>query len=472
MFDENKVYKALSQNIAYYEYNTIDGRITVVFHDEYIIDNCTIEEGFVSNEFEVLDESKDDMIKFFDLLKANCSKQQMAFKALHDGVKRWYLLSAFERNEEERVVSGVFQNISSFLLEQDKLIELSKTDPLTGLLNKVNTEKYIDKLIMNRGYFMECLIDLDYFKTINDTYGHIYGDRLLVEIAKKLKEIAGDNGDVGRVGGDEFLLIKRIDHNPSDEERRNLCRAIKNAFYDDRGENVYTSRITSTIGLAVYPFDGKTALDLFRCADKALYRGKVKGRNCYIIYNEQMHGGINTSKPLQDSVLEEMSSFADSSIFINNILASVLLSPTKEKIYSKFVDFAAYFKFQRITVYKRDGEEMTPIHVYDESSRDYDLIKFLDFNSFASQLDSNLFVVSDVFEYKHDRVLKSSCMNIPYEHGTIIISACGQQRSTDYLICYEAFNKRRIWNMNQLNAIKILSKLVTTVILSPVTNKA
>jgi len=462
MLDENKMYQLMSKNIAYYEYDTLEDRITILFHSDYIIKDQTIEEAFDGDEFVVEKDSRGDLINFFTLVKGNFSKQQLAFKALHDGISRWYLISSFERNEEDRIVCGIFENISSFLIEQDKLLELSKRDSLTGLLNKVNLEKYIDNCIKERGFFMLCMIDLDYFKTINDTYGHIYGDRVLVAAAEKLKAIAGEDGEVGRVGGDEFILIKRIDHQPVDEEKRNLCRAIKNSFYDDKNNNLYTSRLTTTIGYATYPFDGKTKTDLLARADKALYRGKAKGRNCYVIYNEQMHGAIDVDKPIQDTVMEDFASTADISIFISDIMGGILNNPTKEKALSKLVDIMAYFRLQRITIYKRDGSTIQKVYKMVQSEKEYGELSVLDFKSFNDQFEGGIFIASDIFEYKYDRKAMSACMNIPYDHGSIVISACGLIRATDYLMCFEAFDRRRIWNKNQLTAIKVLSRMIIT----------
>ena len=462
MLDENKMQEAISNNIAYYEYNTLEDRITILFHSDYIANNITPEEAFDGEEFVVAKEFRKDLLSFFMLVRGNYSKQQLAFKAKHNETLRWYLISSFERNETDYIVRGTFENISSFLIEQDKLLELSKRDSLTGLLNKFNIEKYIDDCIKDRGFFMLCMIDLDYFKTINDTYGHIYGDRVLVATTDKLKQIAGENGEVGRVGGDEFVLIKRIDHQPTDEEKRALCRAIKNSFYDNDGNNIYTSRLTTTIGFVTYPFDGKTKTELLARVDKALYKGKAKGRNCYVIYNEQMHGSIDVDRPIQDTVMEDFTNTADISIFISDIMGSILNNPTAEKALSKLNDIMVYFRLQRISVYKRDGSILEKIYTELQSDRGYGEVSVHDLQSFNAQFEGGIFIASDVFEYKYDRIALSKCMDIPYDHGSIVISACGVVRATDYLMCFEAFDRRRIWNKNQLTAIKVLSRMIMT----------
>lgn len=460
MIDIERLHRNVTKNFAYYEYNLTNKTISVFFNDALIIENKLIEESFSCDEFVVNDDSKKDILDFRDLVTDSFSKEQMAFKAKHNGIERWYLVSTFPRNKNENIVCGTIENVSSFLVEQDKLVELSKTDSLTGLLNKTNTDKFIEKLIEERGFFMVCMIDLDYFKTINDTYGHMYGDKVIVNVSNILKQIAGTDGNVGRIGGDEFVLVKRIDHSPSNEERRNLCRQIKSAFIDSKGNDMFTSKLTTTIGLVVYPFDGTTLNDLYSHVDKALYRGKYKGRNCYVIYNEQMHGSINTQKPIQDVAMEAVNGTADMSIFINDVLGGILSNISREKALSKLVDISMYFRIGRITIYENKNNNFELIHKYEYEKNFYDTLTFNDVKLFLSQFDEGVFVASDVYEYKNDRKEKSKCMNIPYDHGSIVIASCGIRRNMDYIFALEIIGRRRIWNNNQIMSIKILAKMI------------
>lgn len=462
MIDNQELFKLLSKNLGYFEYNPLDGKISVVYRGNVIIDDELLKSRPNTKEYIIDDETWQNLINFFDIAENNCSRTQISFKSNKNGVDRWYLLTTFERNEKSEIIHGTLDNISSFLIEQDKLIALSKKDALTGVLNNVNTKKYVEKCVSEKGFFVLCMIDLDYFKTINETYGHIYGDKVLCIITEKLKEIAGSDGEVGRVGGDEFILVKKYSFSPSDTDKRELCRKIKNSFIDDDGNSKYTSKLTTTIGCVTYPFDGRTLEELYMHVDKALYRGKVKGRNCYIIYNEQMHGGIDTKKPIQDTVFETFNGTADSSIFVTDILGSLLKNPTKDKALEKIRDIAMYFRVHRITIYEHLSSVIKPIYSLNITDRNVDPIEIVDYDSFLKQFENGIFVAADVYEYKFDRKKSSDCMTIPYAHGSIVMSACGLDRSMDYIFSLESFDKRRLWNFNQLTALKILPRLIMT----------
>ncbi len=461
MIEDTELFKLLSKNLGYFEYNPINGKISVFYRENVILDNEVLISCPDTKEYKISEDTWHDLIDFFNIAESSCSRNQISFKANKNGVERCYLLTVFERNERKDIIYGTLDNISSLLIEQDKLIELSKKDALTGVLNNVNTKKYVKKCVEEKGFFILCMVDLDYFKLINDTYGHIYGDKVLCIVAEQLKKIVGNDGEVGRVGGDEFVLVKKYKSSPSDSDKRELLRNIKNYFLGDENKK-YTLRLTTTIGCVTYPFDGCTFEELYLHLDKALYRGKVKGRNCYIIYNEQLHGKIDTKKPIQDTVVETFNGTLDASTFISDILGSLLETPTKTKTLEKIKNIAMYFRVHRITIYEHLSENIKPIYSLNITNKNIDPIEIVDYDAFLRQFENDIFVAYDVFEYKFDIKKKFECMNIPYAHGSVVMSACGINRNMDYIFSVEIFDKRRLWNLNQLTALKILSRLIMT----------
>lgn len=135
-----------------------------------------------------------------------------------------------------------------------------------------------------------CIIDVDYFKRVNDNFGHLKGDEVLKEVANIIKTEVGNSGVVGRFGGDEFMVLFY------DVENMLLCRE-KLTSIKDRVRTTYpksddnsTVAVTLSIGCSVYPKDADNYLDLFNLADFCLYMAKDKGRNRYIVYNPDKHG--------------------------------------------------------------------------------------------------------------------------------------------------------------------------------------
>ena len=132
------------------------------------------------------------------------------------------------------------------------------------------------------------IIDIDDFKTINDTYGHMFGDEVLRDVAQILREAVGHNGMCGRIGGDEMFIV--MEHFEDDESIRSILRTIKNniswLYHDDVRD---INKITCSIGTASYPDDASDFDTLFLIADKMLYLAKEKGKNRYIIYHPDLH---------------------------------------------------------------------------------------------------------------------------------------------------------------------------------------
>ena len=166
-------------------------------------------------------------------------------------------------------------------------------DPLTGLVSRGYMLDFARELISSSTPFTFGILDLDNFKFINDTYGHPAGDGVLADVAAHLSGYLGEHGLAGRFGGDEFLFINF----------RDLDYEAKKAFLVDLYQNSGALRknvklegcspfITGTIGCATFPEDAASFDELFSVIDKTLYRGKTKGRNCYIIYVEAKHKNI------------------------------------------------------------------------------------------------------------------------------------------------------------------------------------
>lgn len=165
-----------------------------------------------------------------------------------------------------------------------------KYDSLTNVYRRERIFEYIDCLISKNIPFTYCILDVDNFKQANDNYGHLFGDEVLKEIAKGITNSIGNRGIVGRFGGDEFIFILEniVEYGEVWQACYDVLKSPKPISY--KYVNNYLT--TYTIGAANFPNNAKTKEELFELADKALYRGKQKGRNCFIIYVEEKHKDI------------------------------------------------------------------------------------------------------------------------------------------------------------------------------------
>lgn len=166
------------------------------------------------------------------------------------------------------------------------------TDSLTKTFNR----NYLEEMssVLNLGYYSLAMLDLDKFKTINDTYGHKTGDYILSQASKVFKNSIRDSDILVRYGGEEFLLL--INNRGSDESTLDICKRLKNNiskehfFYD--GNEI---KVTVSIGLHKHPYLEKNLQEAIKKADEVLYLAKRNGRNRIEIYDEKITSGSQFS---------------------------------------------------------------------------------------------------------------------------------------------------------------------------------
>lgn len=181
--------------------------------------------------------------------------------------------------------STTARDITLQKLTEEKLKHLAEHDPLTGLINRPLFEDRIIQAIALakrvEGIMAVCFLDIDDFKTINDTYGHHIGDLLLCVVAKRMKECVRDIDTVARFGGDEFALI--LSYLDEEKDVINIVNKLIGLFSKEIIIENYSFRITLSIGISLYPKDG--AQELLKKADAAMYYVKKNGKNNFIFFH-------------------------------------------------------------------------------------------------------------------------------------------------------------------------------------------
>ena len=185
-------------------------------------------------------------------------------------------------------------------------------DSLTGLIVRPFMLRFIQSLIQEQRPFTMAIVDLDNFKRVNDNYGHRSGDEMLSTVAESLRCAVGKAGLVGRYGGDEFLLVLP-DNNDYDRTHAFLRGLYNEGGIFRRSLQIRGHRIfcTATIGSAACPKDADSFEALFSLADKTLYRGKSKGRNCFIIYVAEKHAQLEIPTLARRSLYDCFRAMAD-----------------------------------------------------------------------------------------------------------------------------------------------------------------
>jgi len=185
--------------------------------------------------------------------------------------------------------------------QSEKILYQAYYDELTTLPNRTlfidRLNQSIKQLHRNHKQMAVLFIDLDRFKSINESLGHETGDLMLIEIASRLQHSVRDTDSISRFGGDEFgILIDNISNvNIINDIIENIITHISQVFEINENQ-LY---ITASIGISLYPLDGETPNELLRNADSAMYKAKDEGRNTYQYYTKEM-----TSKAFEHILME------------------------------------------------------------------------------------------------------------------------------------------------------------------------
>lgn len=191
-------------------------------------------------------------------------------------------------------IHGAVVDITERKMAQESLQYTATHDALTGLPNRYLFKDRLDQAFLRAdrsgGSVAILLLDLDYFKDINDTLGHPAGDKLLTEVGHRLMKIARASDTVARLGGDEFAIIC-ADMKDTSQIRpiAERCISALGKPYDIDGNDVLSG---CSIGISCYPNDGDNADELTKNADLALYQSKANGRNAFHLYEREMSTNI------------------------------------------------------------------------------------------------------------------------------------------------------------------------------------
>ena len=199
----------------------------------------------------------------------------------------WCGLRASAVRDEHGVLKkivGVLSNIDNEKKETSALHEKAEYDSLTQLLNRATAEQHIIEYLNSYPNGAHCalmIIDLDNFKQINDSFGHMFGDKVLLKAAEIIKRSFRNRDLVARIGGDEFLiLMKDITNQKLIKER---CVQILSAFNSLLSDEQTGCEISCSIGVAISPDYATSYEQLFEFADEAMYLAKKQGKNGYAI---------------------------------------------------------------------------------------------------------------------------------------------------------------------------------------------
>ena len=184
----------------------------------------------------------------------------------------------YDSNEQMIGALGINRDITDRIKETERLEQLAHYDHLTKVPNRylllARLEHLISQSERSKNQFALLFVDLDDFKVINDTKGHVFGDWVLIETASRLKQTIRDSDTVARIGGDEFVLVLENISNRNDVSR--MIQKISKALNEDFMIENQKVDLRCSVGVAFFPEDGATIDSLFTKADMNMYKAKGK----------------------------------------------------------------------------------------------------------------------------------------------------------------------------------------------------
>lgn len=337
----------------------------------------------------------------------------------------------------------------------------TEVDSLTGLLSKGEiTDMAIKAIDVEKKLNISlAIVDVDYFKKVNDTYGHMAGDEILREVAAIMEGEVGNSGVVGRIGGDEFIILyyDAYDMEFSRERIRSIKNTVSTRFpKNDEGKPA----ITLSIGCAAYPKDADNYKDLFMIADFALYIAKEKGRNRYIIYDKEKHG-----------TLDEISQISKMSSRINgrgdmsqgDVMCVIMEYVFGEKEYPLdrlLDDYLENYEAERIAIY--DEEQAKVLHMVGAQVPSADIIAETE-----GYIHGDYWVKRNQEDVIHDlasvenkdknvyQIMKKqgiiSCIHIRFKDKT----------GRKCVLSLEAVTQKINWNMDKMRYYNLMARLLS-----------
>ena len=409
-------------------------------------------------------DSKEAVEELFYLAKVGTEYHSTEFKLnTKNGGFQWYFSTfstIYDEDENPIRVVGLLRNIHAQKIEQQKLLTKAETDLMTGLLNKATAESKMQshlRELNGNTYNTLMLIDIDDFKNINDTYGHLKGDEVIISIAQTIQEFKGDYGIAGRLGGDEFCLFLSniLDTQLANEKAVFIADKLRSLYPGD--ENC--GKVTLSIGIASTR-DQIPYSVLLQNADTALYQAKLNGKNCFVCYKEDMERGQykndrEAAKPDKDSTDKIVSDLLATLFSSNNTYSAI--EKSLNMIGDRFdIDKISIFEYS----FNTNFVDCTHQWCKDGISRDISRKKHTP-SIVYEELNA---LGSDGIIYSSDTsLIKLSASNMnPYAEGIkkLIQFAINLSSKTIGYVCFYSMNENTVWSSQDLATYKLIFKLL------------
>lgn len=424
-----------------------------------------------TSSIEIHAEDKKAFYMFLNSLKAGNLYATVEFRILTSENKYvWCRIHAVNQYDDQKTPSkavGIVFDIDDEIKLMDKLRLRAEKDALTGLYNREETEMRIKHYLNEKPTqrYAMFIIDVDDFKQINDTKGHVTGDIVLSEVASKMQQLVNEEEVVGRIGGDEFLIFLR---NTTSEKAKQkaveLNEMLRHLFENEKN----AAHVTGSIGIALYPEDGGDFKSLYHSADQALYQAKKLGKDQYTVFDRkntvavENAGYVNRDNTVLDSQALTISS--DLVTYVFRILYRTedidqAINLILEIVGKRFDVSRAYiFENSEDGIYCSNTYEWCNVGVNPEIQN----LQHLTYSQFGNyeQLfgEDSIFYCRDISKLVPEQVALFEGQGI---RSTLQCAFWEDKRFCGFL-GFDECTGLRLWNKEEIDTLSLISQILTT----------
>lgn len=393
---------------------------------------------------------------------------------------RWWRLRVsiqFDKNEQPIRAIGIIIDIDQEKQHSQFLLSRSQEDALTGIYNKMTVQRQIKSALTSidkKRLHALMIIDIDNFKEINDRLGHLFGDAVLSDIARRIKNVFRHHDIMGRIGGDEFIVFVK-----DMQDIETIKIKAKQMIYEMHELQLNHDKqvpISCSIGIALIPKDGDNFKSLFQKADQALYHAKKAGKNQYALYDETIIKEYFGDTKVGSVVNEKIDSNENNKVLNGQLTEYVfrVLYNSKdlsEAIVSILEIVGLQFDVSRVYIFEssRDGTYCKNTFEWCNTGIEPQ-IDYLKHVSYKDELDRNyvdhfneegIFYCADIHQlpkYHYDLVAKQ---------GIKSMLQCAVLDNGEFrgYVGFDECRQNRYWTQDQIDALVFISEILSVFLL-------
>lgn len=452
-------------------YKTINGSGELVASD-FIGENT--HELLYETDTPIMEKAVQDMMSGTSYVEFEA---RLLSKENHYIWSRFRITVQFNAKNEAIKGIGIIINIDEEKKKSQNLLEKATKDSLTGMCNKSITQERIQDYIESHPNEVSAMliVDIDNFKIVNDTKGHLYGDALLSSIAKTLKEQFRTSDILGRIGGDEFMIfikdIKTIEK--TIESAKRVLENIKKIKLSQNDGNL----ISCSIGVSLYPNGGLDFKTLYQNADYALYQAKNDGKNQFALYDEgQLERYLQMQKNVYYSAVNAAIDSNETTSFEGDLTEYVFRILYRsdnlvEAISTVLGIVGNRYDVSRAFIFENTTDDSHCVNTFEWCSSGVEpQINFLQHVSYEVDLggcyldnfnENSIFYCPDIKELHPAQFKLLNAQGIK----SMLQSAITDNGTFKGFIGFDDNYKNRYWTQEQIDTLSLISEIVATFLL-------